>query len=139
MNAVTEFLQVLEADPSSLASSRVTIISYDHTSNVNYDNAVPNSNFAKSIPFTAGGTNFDVPLRQALANMKQHEQKYKSIVLCMMTDGQASYPNAEVNQIKAVDFFGKITFKAVAYGGGSNELKRMATELGGEFVTALLA
>lgn len=65
--------------------------------------------------------------------------KYKGIVLCMMTDGQAGYPDAEIKQIKRLDFFGKITFKAVAYGGGSSELKRMATELGGEFVTALLA
>lgn len=74
-----------------------------------------------------------------MANMKQNEKKYKSIVLCMMTDGQAGYPDGVINQIKAADFFAKITFKAVAYGGGSNELKRMATELGGEFVTALLA
>lgn len=63
MNAVTEFLQVFEADPTSLASSRVTILSYDHICNINYDNAVPSSNMTKSIPFSGGFTNFDAPLR----------------------------------------------------------------------------
>lgn len=72
--------------------------------------------------------------------MKDNQDKYESFVLCMMTDGQASYPDGVVKKIvHSNDIFGKMKFKAVAYAGGSSELEKMARNLKGEFVTALLA
>lgn len=58
----------------------------------------------------------------------------------MMTDGQASFPAQAINSIKSnPEILGKMKFKAVAYAGGSDSLKKIAELLGGEFVAAILA
>ncbi len=57
-----------------------------------------------------------------------------------MTDGLSSYPDEVIKQIKeSKDIPAKMKFKAVAYAGHSDALEKIAKNLDGEFVTALLA
>jgi hypothetical protein len=51
----------------------------------------------------------------------------------MMSDGEASYPSEGVENLKKSPAKGKMKFKSIAYGNGSDSsiLKRMADELGG--------
>lgn len=42
--AVREFLQTLASDPAQQNTSRVTIINYDHTSYMKFDQAIPEVN-----------------------------------------------------------------------------------------------
>jgi hypothetical protein len=83
------------------------------------------------------GTFFDPPLDLALKHMEANNDKYKNFVVCMMTDGQAAYPNVAVEAIKKSAVLGKMKFKAVAYTGGSDALKQIANNLNGEYVTTL--
>ncbi|TNV81453.1 hypothetical protein FGO68_gene12262 [Halteria grandinella] len=103
MNAVKEFLQTILADAKAAAKSRVTIITYDFNAYIKHDNVAPSLNLTKGLPEPMGGTNFDAALRQALANMQQHQENYKSIVLCMMTDGKSGFPEAAIKDIKKAD------------------------------------
>jgi hypothetical protein len=49
----------------------------------------------------------------------------------MMSDGEADYPSEGVENIKKSAAKIKLKFKSIAYGGGSESLTKMATELGG--------
>jgi hypothetical protein len=49
----------------------------------------------------------------------------------MMSDGGSSYPSNAVDNIKKSPGKNKLKFKSIAYGGGSESLTKMATELGG--------
>jgi hypothetical protein len=51
----------------------------------------------------------------------------------MMSDGEADYPSEGIENIKKSPAKGKLKFKSIAYGKGSDSatLKRMADELGG--------
>ena len=72
--------------------------------------------------------------------MRNNLNKYEKFVLMMMTDGQAGYPDKAVKDIKSEkDIMAKMTFKSVAYGGGSKELEKMSNELSGEFVATMQA
>jgi uncharacterized protein with von Willebrand factor type A (vWA) domain len=80
-----------------------------------------------------GGTDFNPPLNTAKELMDKYEKSYDSFVLIMMSDGGASHPSEGINNINNSTARGKLAFKSIAYGEGSDTgtLKRMADELGG--------
>ena len=63
--------------------------------------------------------------------MEKYNDQYDSFVLVMMSDGEADYPSEGVESIKKSPAKIKLKFKSIAYGGGSESLTKMATELGG--------
>jgi hypothetical protein len=71
--------------------------------------------------------------------MDKYEKSYDSFVLVMMSDGESDYPSEGVENIKKSPAKGKLKFKSIAYGDGSDSttLKKMADKLGGTSETVL--
>ena len=63
--------------------------------------------------------------------MDKYYDSFDNFVLVMMSDGESSYPQNGVENIKKSPAKGKLKFKSIAYGGGSQSLTKMAKELGG--------
>ena len=63
--------------------------------------------------------------------MDKYCDRFDNFVLVMMSDGESSYPKNGVENIKQSPAKGKVKFKSIAYGGGSQSLTKMAKELGG--------
>jgi uncharacterized protein with von Willebrand factor type A (vWA) domain len=75
----------------------------------------------KTLSDPIGGTDFNAPLNMAKDLMDKYEKSYDSFVLVMMSDGCASYPSEGIdNIIKKSSAKGKLTFKSIAYGDGSD-------------------
>ena len=51
--------------------------------------------------------------------MDKYDKSYDSFVLVLMTYGDADYPSDGVKNIKKSSAKGKLKFKSIAYGGGS--------------------
>lgn len=65
---------------------------------------------------------------------------FENFILVMMSDGEASYPQAGIDAIKKFPNFENIKFKVIGYGGEANMdnvLKPMAVELQGTFESVL--
>jgi len=92
---------------------------------------VPTQGIISALVGPNGGTDFDSPLNMALGLMEKHHAQYDSIVFVMMSDGESGYPSTGVESIKKSPARNKLKFKAIAYGGGSDSLTKMAHELGG--------
>ncbi len=45
-----------------------------------------------------GGTLFGPPLNQALKIIKKNKDSYDQFMLCLMTDGEAGYPEKEIKK-----------------------------------------
>jgi hypothetical protein len=65
--------------------------------------------------------------------MDKYEKSFDFFVLIMMSDGGSSHPSEGINNINKSPARGKLAFKSIAYGDGSDTstLQRMADELGG--------
>jgi uncharacterized protein with von Willebrand factor type A (vWA) domain len=78
-----------------------------------------------------GGTNFNPPLNMAKGLLEKYHETFESFVLVMMSDGEAGYPSIGVENIKKSPVKSKLKFKSISYGGDSENLRKMAKELGG--------
>ena len=67
----------------------------------------------------ASGRDINPPLNMAKDLMDKYEKSYDSFVLVLMTYGNADYPSQGVENIKKSPAKGKLKFKSIAYGGGS--------------------
>ena len=54
--------------------------------------------------------------------MDKYYYSFDNFVLVMMSDGESSYPTNGVENIKKSPAKGKLKFKSIAYGGGSQIL-----------------
>jgi hypothetical protein len=68
---VREFMRILRE--GSNASNRVTIISYDDTSVVNFKYQMPTESLLNQVPYMGHGTQFDPPLLDAYDVAKEFE------------------------------------------------------------------
>ena len=63
--------------------------------------------------------------------LDKYKDSFESFVLVMMSDGEAEYPSLGVENIKKFSVKSKLNFKSIAYGGDSDNLRKIAQELGG--------
>ena len=78
-----------------------------------------------------GGTDFNPPLNMARCLMEKYFDHFDSFFLVMIASGEASYPSNGIENLKKSPAKIKLKFKSIAFGGGSESLKKMADELGG--------
>ena len=60
---------------------------------------VPDPSLLSYLKFPSGGTDFDAPLLQSKSLLEKYNKSYDSIVLVMMRDGEAGYPNRGIEEI----------------------------------------
>ena len=95
---------------------------------------MPSQDILKELNGPGGLTDFNPPLDIAKDLLEKYQNSCDWFVLVMMSDGEANYPSVGVENIKKSPAKGKLKFKTIAYGEGSdsnNNLIRMAQELGG--------
>ena len=66
-----------------------------------------------------GGKNFDPPFFLAKDLMDKYHRSFENFVLIMISDGDAGYPSAGVENILKSPAKAKLVFKAIALGKGS--------------------
>ena len=81
---------------------------------------MPTQAIIKALDPPCGGTCFDPPLDMAKGLMEKYQNNYDSFVLVMMSDGEASYPSSAIKNIGDSPAKGKLKFKSIAYGAGSD-------------------
>jgi hypothetical protein len=81
---------------------------------------VPTQAILKNLTSPAGTTDFNPPLNMAKGLIDKYEKSFDTFVLVMMSDGGASYPSEGVENIKKSVGKGKIAFKSIAFGEGSD-------------------
>lgn len=111
----------------------MSIITYNSSANIEIEAKIPIPSLVNGLSSPNGGTDFDPPLNTAKGLMDKYEKSYDSFVLIMMSDGGSSHPSYGISNINKSTARGKLVFKSIAYGAGSDTstLKRMADELGG--------
>jgi hypothetical protein len=73
----------------------------------------------KKITYSCGGTDFELPLRDAGKICKNNHQEFDEIVFYFMSDGHAGYPSSIIEQIKKSDYISKVEFLAVGFGSNN--------------------
>ena len=130
-SAVSKFIASIEEDDILMNNSKVSIITYNSDAKLEIEAKVPSQDMLSGLKSPGGSTNFDPPLNIAKGLMEKYHEHYDSFILVMMSDGDAPYPSLGVKNIKKSPAKIKLTFKAIAYGKGSQNLTNMAQELGG--------
>jgi uncharacterized protein with von Willebrand factor type A (vWA) domain len=59
-------------------------------------NEIPDMKFISVADNPSGGTNFDAPLFKANEIMNKYKNQYDKFIVCLMTDGEANYPEAAI-------------------------------------------
>ena len=97
-------------------ASAVSLVMFNDNSRVacNKTPLEKHSECTGSITYEGGGTTFDRPLQDAMRLIEEGKDNYDKLFIMFYTDGQASYPNKEVEDMKGLmakfpdklDFFG---------------------------------
>jgi hypothetical protein len=117
-------------------NNKVTIINFSYSPIMDYQDTPPNKISVDVLRYQGGGTDFAAAFKAGLDQMKSITQN--DIVLVFMTDGEDSYPQNEITQIKSYvqssnfkNLGIKFDFSALGFQCSSNILVKMAGELGG--------
>lgn len=115
--AVKEFAEEAKAINQGTASA-VSLVMFDHNSRVacNKTPLEKHSECTGSITYNGGETTFDRPLQDAMRLIEEGKDKYDKQFIMFYTDGQAGYPNNEVEHMKGfmAKFPGKLEFFAIS-------------------------
>jgi len=116
--------------------NKVTIINFSSSVYIDYENMPPNFVNVDCLRFQNHGTNFAAAFKTGLEQIKLITGN--DISLVFMTDGEDSYPQNEIAQIKRYiegqtfkDLNIKFEFNALGFRCSSTILSDMAKELGG--------
>lgn len=98
----------------------MSIITYNSSAYIEIEAKIPTSALVNGLTSPSGGTDFDAPLNTAKDLMDKYEKSYDSFVLIMMSDGASSHPSEGIKNINNSTARGKLAFKSIAYGAGSD-------------------
>jgi hypothetical protein len=133
-DSVRLLLQQLEADAGLRELVRVSAIAYSDTSEKVFAEEVASASLWDRITYSAGATDFDKPLRQALELVQGAAGSYDQNHVFFFTDGTAGYPQAALTAWRGNPSLARrTTLRAVAYGPPDNPpdpyiLEAMAAE-----------
>ncbi len=69
----------------------------------------------EKIEYPNGSTSFEAPLEMALTIMENYKQETGQYILCLMTDGEASYPKDSIKALKEEPWCYMSSFKAIFF------------------------
>ncbi|CAF3380202.1 unnamed protein product, partial [Rotaria sp. Silwood2] len=131
MDAVNTLIKARK--DSGTTQDRITIITFDNVATQSYFNKTMDSINTTTLPSPGGGTDFGAAFRSAidvLAMMRTNSTNstLKTIIV-FMSDGEANFPTAEVNELKRMRSDIK-EFRTVSLSAGPT-LKQINDEMDG--------
>eukprot|EP00768_Dysnectes_brevis_P005509 gnl/Dysnectes_brevis/4009_a5231_615.p1 GENE.gnl/Dysnectes_brevis/4009_a5231_615~~gnl/Dysnectes_brevis/4009_a5231_615.p1 ORF type:complete len:2391 (+),score=362.52 gnl/Dysnectes_brevis/4009_a5231_615:914-7174(+) len=121
---------------------RVTIIGFNSGVTTPIVNQPADPSLVFQVHFDAsGGTSFSTALREAIRYLRPRDQCPINQQVLLLSDGHASFPAREVQQMRAMGvsintiFYGQV-YPGYYGGGNTTLLKRIANDTGGSLTTA---
>uniref|UniRef100_A0A7S3DCW7 VWFA domain-containing protein n=1 Tax=Palpitomonas bilix TaxID=652834 RepID=A0A7S3DCW7_9EUKA len=103
----------------------ISVIRYENTSSVVFSGSVIDAK-SHPIPFSAGGTNFGPPLRDAFDEFGREECSMYSPTMVFMSDGHGSTDDETLGRIARANKSRGIAFHFVSFGGSGGYLQPLA-------------
>eukprot|EP00347_Sterkiella_histriomuscorum_P024480 403330967 len=135
MACVKTFMEIICADIIIQKHSRITTLTYDHEIHEIFEEKVPDLDLLDQIQYIGGNTSFSKPFNYMKECIQKHIENYDKFVVCFISDGEASYPQSQLQEITADQaLMSKLDFRCIFQGeekSGANLLRGIAAKLGG--------